>query len=251
MDLEGTVAEALDERLPFILDEVAPDLHNDIMPRLQRRDRIHRPADAGDVEIVPLCSWFVDRDLVAGAAGLPHAALLGPRDEHAVAQFSVPGILFEPQVQPIEGALVRQAHRDHHLVLAVGWLLRHGDRRVGLGRVLHHPTRERQWRQRRWAEVGVHADALEADVREQRFALEVIWDLLRLRDAQSVLEQADGVEIRACFIQIEQGRHDVTAREGHACLDPGLVVDKATPSGVRVAIGFEAHAILVRTDYQG
>mmetsp|Transcript_55413 Transcript_55413/g.119171 ORF Transcript_55413/g.119171 Transcript_55413/m.119171 type:complete len:301 (+) Transcript_55413:2568-3470(+) len=117
-------------------------------------------------------------------------------------------------VRPLQSTLVRQAHGEDHLVLAVLW------GRVGAHRglfrrgSLDHLAREWQGDHWRRAEASLHGHAPEGDGRIERLALEALRQRLWLAGSLPVDEEADRVGVWAGGIQVENYGN------GHMALKP-------------------------------
>mmetsp|Transcript_90706 Transcript_90706/g.290761 ORF Transcript_90706/g.290761 Transcript_90706/m.290761 type:complete len:469 (+) Transcript_90706:1097-2503(+) len=244
--LEPGHLELAQELLPRVLHQVAPDLHDDVVPGLKGGDGEQRLADAAVVELLHLevALRLVVAGLVFIAPVLPNAALLGPVHDHAVAELGVRRVLLQEHVQPREGALVGQADREGDIVLAIRRGRIRRDLDVGLGGILHHVARERQRSERGRAEVHVHGRILEADVREQGLALQTLGQGLRLRDSLAILEKAHGVGVLALLVEVQQYCHNIVTAEPQAAHRALLVVEDGP-------IGVEADAVGGGTEDQG
>mmetsp|Transcript_50872 Transcript_50872/g.164620 ORF Transcript_50872/g.164620 Transcript_50872/m.164620 type:complete len:855 (+) Transcript_50872:914-3478(+) len=231
--------EALRQGLAVILDEIGLHLHDDEVPLQHRRDRLQNLADC---EVVQRLHTKLHARLVVG--GLPvvallpeEAALLGPAQDHALAQLGVVGVLLQPHVQPIEGALVRQEARENHLVLTV---LRLGCRQhlgISNGGILDHPARERQLGHGLGSEVDLDRQVPVGHCREKGLALQCLGQLLGLAHADTIPEEADGVRVRAAVVEVDDYGVDLLAgksRHRHG---------RALGAGV-LAVGVEADAVL-------
>mmetsp|Transcript_80420 Transcript_80420/g.209784 ORF Transcript_80420/g.209784 Transcript_80420/m.209784 type:complete len:546 (-) Transcript_80420:327-1964(-) len=244
-------AELFQVRGPVLRAQVLLHLHEHVVAGHARGDGLDH---AGGARVVEEGQPSVEVGLVVGtrpALALPHPALDGPLIHFAVAELGEGGVALQPAVEPVERALVRQAHGEDDGGLARGGSGLHG---VGLGRVLHHPACERQRRHRRLPEVHLHGDVAERDVGEERLALEVVRERHRFAHAHAGPEEAHGVGIRALGIQVDEHSNDhVTAelaqrlgRFGGACPEGAVRVESHAPIGVaeeerRVCRG-EAHA---------
>mmetsp|Transcript_39748 Transcript_39748/g.101057 ORF Transcript_39748/g.101057 Transcript_39748/m.101057 type:complete len:487 (-) Transcript_39748:138-1598(-) len=108
-----------DELLALIRDDVGLHLHDNVVPLLQRGDGLKNPLDT---VVIQGSDTKAELRLVVGAldpSGLDDAALCGPLQDGAVRELRVTRVLLQEHVQPIEGALVRQAHREDDLVLGI------------------------------------------------------------------------------------------------------------------------------------
>mmetsp|Transcript_23347 Transcript_23347/g.67585 ORF Transcript_23347/g.67585 Transcript_23347/m.67585 type:complete len:329 (-) Transcript_23347:225-1211(-) len=157
----------------LFLDQIGLDLHGDQVPALQRSDRrddLHDRAvvqaldPESQIGLVPGCH----RGLAAGAG---QAALLGPVHERPVTELHIVRMRFQEHVQPIEGALIRQAHGEQDLVLAILRLSRRRQHVRILDRcILDHPALEGQGPEQRRAKVAMQRQVPEGHCRVQSLA---------------------------------------------------------------------------------
>mmetsp|Transcript_41038 Transcript_41038/g.88934 ORF Transcript_41038/g.88934 Transcript_41038/m.88934 type:complete len:212 (-) Transcript_41038:416-1051(-) len=133
------------------------------------------------------------------------AALLCPFDNGTVRQLDVLGILFQKLVQPVKGALVWNSYREDNLILSVLWR-RWTHLSIRSGHFRYSQTFEWQWRKRR-SKVYMQCGVLEADMRKEWLSHQVLWELLRLRCSNAILEQADCVGVGARSVQVQQHSH--------------------------------------------
>mmetsp|Transcript_110983 Transcript_110983/g.277836 ORF Transcript_110983/g.277836 Transcript_110983/m.277836 type:complete len:354 (-) Transcript_110983:119-1180(-) len=206
-DLSELMArEALQQLPPTILQQVVFHFHDHVIARQHRRHHRNHLLDSvivqeGEAEVEI-------RLVVVGPlreAALPlQAALLGPVQEGAVAELDVAPVLRHEAVQPIERALVRQAHGHNDLPLAVlrlGCLLDHAVRDRGL---LDGEAFERKRPHDVLAQVDLQSDIPVGHSRVKRLAAQGLGQRLRLRDALAAAEEGDRVGIRARGIQVQE-----------------------------------------------
>mmetsp|Transcript_26333 Transcript_26333/g.70276 ORF Transcript_26333/g.70276 Transcript_26333/m.70276 type:complete len:308 (+) Transcript_26333:800-1723(+) len=244
--LEVCRLEHLECLRPVFLDQIGLHLHHDVLALLQRAQCRQRALDG--VAVVELPRPEAHLGLVVRGLGLglrrPPAlpALLRPVPDGPVADLDAPRILLEVHVQPVEAALVGQTDWEEHLTLLHGRVFR--DLCVGLRGRPHHVALEGKRAHRLWAEVRVQRHALEGHGGEERLALQAVRKGLGLRDARPALEEADGVEVRAGFVEVEQAGHDVATVQLFRDLD-------VRRAAAEVALGVKTGTGLGRIQEQG
>mmetsp|Transcript_114481 Transcript_114481/g.363852 ORF Transcript_114481/g.363852 Transcript_114481/m.363852 type:complete len:698 (-) Transcript_114481:574-2667(-) len=183
--------------------QICPDLHDDIVPRLDGRNGHQRFPNAAVIH--GRDPKAVLRLVVASprhvALGPDEAAELGPAQDGPVAELSVVGVLLEEHVQPVEGALVGQEDGEEHFGLGA-----RGRRRlhhnVRSRSCLQHAARERERLDLLGAEVVMDQNVLERHAREKRFPNQVLRERLWLASAFAVDEQADGQAIGTRGVEV-------------------------------------------------
>mmetsp|Transcript_45614 Transcript_45614/g.74060 ORF Transcript_45614/g.74060 Transcript_45614/m.74060 type:complete len:357 (-) Transcript_45614:153-1223(-) len=239
------VGESAQQGAPLELHEVGLDLHDNVVARHQRGDCVQELSRGQFIQ--GLDAKGQERLVVAvlerSCLGLDEATVHRPVDDLSVAQLHIVGVLLQEAIQPIEGALVRQAYRKDHFELLVLVWCRHSDC-VGLRCILDHAALEGKRGHGLRTEVHLHRDVSEGDVREERLTLQLLWQRLRLRHAPAILEETDGVAICTGWVQVQKHSHDVVPDErlGHRGLD--LV-------GVKEAIRVKAHRVRGLAQEQG
>mmetsp|Transcript_58845 Transcript_58845/g.167015 ORF Transcript_58845/g.167015 Transcript_58845/m.167015 type:complete len:605 (-) Transcript_58845:1235-3049(-) len=219
--------------------QICPDLHDDIVPRLDGRNGHQRLPNAAVIH--GRDPKAVLRLVVASprhvALGPDEAAELGPAQDGPVAELSVVGVLLEEHVQPVEGALVGQEDGEEHF-----WLGARGRRRlhqdVRSRSCLQHAARERERLDLLGPEVVMDRNVLERHTREERFPNQVFRECLWHASALAVDEQADSQAIGTRGVEVEEDGDDVTRAE---LLGDRFLLLLANPQG---ALRVEAYRLV-------
>mmetsp|Transcript_18394 Transcript_18394/g.53164 ORF Transcript_18394/g.53164 Transcript_18394/m.53164 type:complete len:391 (+) Transcript_18394:1112-2284(+) len=183
--LEHRVLPVRKQPFPLVLHQIALDLHDHVVPGLHGGDRQDGASDAVVVHLLDaealLRLVFVGHRVGAVALLPPDLALLGPVQDHAVADLRELRVLLQELVEPVETALSRQADRKDDLVLAAGRGVGLRDNDVTRGGILQHPALEGKRSERLGAKVDVGCDVLVGNGGEQSLALQGLRQGLRLR----------------------------------------------------------------------
>mmetsp|Transcript_88246 Transcript_88246/g.210740 ORF Transcript_88246/g.210740 Transcript_88246/m.210740 type:complete len:587 (+) Transcript_88246:435-2195(+) len=204
--LEVCRREALQDLRALLFDEVGLDLHNDVIAGLHGRQHRHHLLRAHVVQARQAIHvvWLVIGRLWAHLwprkAG-SHRPLLDP----PVTELRVGRLLFQEAVQPVESAFVWKGHGHDNFTLAILWRGLH--LAVGCRSISDHSADEGHLRERLLAHVHHDAHVAVADVREQRFANQVLRKLLRLAGTDAICEEADCVRMRTLRIQVQYHSH--------------------------------------------
>mmetsp|Transcript_9274 Transcript_9274/g.15888 ORF Transcript_9274/g.15888 Transcript_9274/m.15888 type:complete len:435 (+) Transcript_9274:164-1468(+) len=204
--LEGIIEEVTQGGHTRLFAQVASNLHNDVIPLLERGHALNHPADAEIIHVGDAKTEL--RLIVVGLEfGCRDATLLGPIQDHAIRELGVVGMLRLEHVQPVEAALLRQTAREDHLEFAAA--LRSGDRTVADVGILYHVAGERQGHLRAGAKVDTHCHVSVVDGGKQDLAVQTLGQGLRLTSSFPIFEEANGEGVRAGLVQINQHRQHI------------------------------------------
>mmetsp|Transcript_147064 Transcript_147064/g.472270 ORF Transcript_147064/g.472270 Transcript_147064/m.472270 type:complete len:232 (-) Transcript_147064:955-1650(-) len=157
-----------------------------------------------------------------GIAAPVQTALDAPLEKRPVAQLGVLGVLLQEAVEPLKGALVRQADREQHLGLA-SRVCRRGSKFDIIDRsILKHPAHERHFRPGAGTEIHLQRHILVVDRGVQHLPTHALGQRLRPAQPLPVAEHAHGVHVRAGGVQVQQHSvHGAVMRETGCQAVPG------------------------------
>mmetsp|Transcript_83452 Transcript_83452/g.232774 ORF Transcript_83452/g.232774 Transcript_83452/m.232774 type:complete len:265 (-) Transcript_83452:479-1273(-) len=227
--------------VPLLLYQIASQLHDNKIALLHGRNGMQYMADTKVVERlqVEIQLRLVLRCDVSIATGSVETALLAPSQDCAVAELCVPRVGRQKQIQPIEGAFIRQTDGEKHLVFTILRRLGGCDNlNVRLLGGPNHSAPERKGLNGLRAEVRVNRQIFERDRRKQGLAFQRFWQRLGVAETDAASEEAHGVIIRIFFIEVQEHRDYGVAREP-LLAQPFLRL----PAGDQGAIRFEANAV--------
>mmetsp|Transcript_112752 Transcript_112752/g.325745 ORF Transcript_112752/g.325745 Transcript_112752/m.325745 type:complete len:715 (+) Transcript_112752:429-2573(+) len=217
--LVGVARKVVEQGLPLIFEQIALDLHDDVVARMKRRDRIGRLPEA---IVIKLSHAEGALPPVPGAC-VPRpddTALLYPSGEHAVAELSVPRILLQEHVEPVERSLVWQPNRQQYFELSPGRRLLLGGEDISLRSSLDHPALERQRRQGLGAAIDIDAHVPEGQRREEHLPLQGLGKRPGRADPRAIPEEAQRVGVRAARVHIENDREHRSRRQDRCSAEP-------------------------------
>mmetsp|Transcript_22045 Transcript_22045/g.48167 ORF Transcript_22045/g.48167 Transcript_22045/m.48167 type:complete len:265 (+) Transcript_22045:1417-2211(+) len=198
---ESLRVEFRKQLFPIFLDQVALELHHDVVAGLVGGDGVHRSSNGTVIQAD-------ERPVQASRSLGAEPACLCPLQHHAVAELGVLGVLLLPHVQPIEGALIGKSDNVRNIELAILRLFLRGDFAMGLAGLLHHVALEGKRTERGGSEICVDGGPSIGHVGVQGLALQVLRQRLGLTRSHAILEEADGVEVRATLLQVQEDAED-------------------------------------------
>mmetsp|Transcript_6801 Transcript_6801/g.16930 ORF Transcript_6801/g.16930 Transcript_6801/m.16930 type:complete len:250 (+) Transcript_6801:1531-2280(+) len=210
--------ESLQGLFPTLGEEVRADLHDQIMTRRDRRDRVD---DLPHAEVVE--SWRAEGKLgpivrmiallVRPIRRFLKTALRGPLEDFPVAELHEMTVARQELIGPIKSAFVGQCDGQQDFIAAVLGHFGRGHAHVGPGRQLQAPAPEWQLCEEGGAEVHLDRHVAVRHVREERLADQALGQPPWLRDAHAVAEKADSVRVRAVLVEVEKHSNDLIGTE--------------------------------------
>mmetsp|Transcript_128213 Transcript_128213/g.356817 ORF Transcript_128213/g.356817 Transcript_128213/m.356817 type:complete len:248 (+) Transcript_128213:81-824(+) len=208
--------EATERVHPLLLYEVALHLHHNEVTLLHGSRHLQDLLHTAIVQVrdPEVHVWLIQRGFVRVGLGPPQATPHSPVDNRPLAQLGVPRVPLEEPIQPLEGAFIRQHHREHDLVLPIFGHCVGSHHHIIHCSILHHAAGKGQWHVWVGSEVHVQRDVLEGNSRVEDLSLQGLRQGLRFARAFPILEQRYGAGIWArLIVEVEDHSDDVLGRK--------------------------------------
>mmetsp|Transcript_1329 Transcript_1329/g.2706 ORF Transcript_1329/g.2706 Transcript_1329/m.2706 type:complete len:222 (-) Transcript_1329:485-1150(-) len=215
--------------LSFRFQKIGFHFHHHVVPRNQRGygvekfSRSHfikRLNSEGDVGLVVAV-------LQGCGPGLSQTTSCSPFHNLSITDFSVPRMILQEVVQPIEGSFIWKCNGKQDLKLAILATARGCYYCIFLCCFLNGAALKWDWCNQARSEVHLQSHISEGNVRKQGVANKPFRKRLWLRHPSAVFEQADGVRIWAGWVQVQENPKNVVTDKPFCYVGLVLVVDEA------------------------